>query len=153
MSSLSLNPSKLRHAPRKQARILLVDDDPGDLACYLRMLESLGSTIIACESYRTALECLESLRLDGVVVNQGADRFAWRPVVDCAARCGLRVPVLVMTDCRDIVCQLEALQLGAVAYLEKPLNLQQVVEAFERGPASPAALGLPRNGGQRRPRA
>lgn len=140
MSLLSLNERpETRNAPSKQVRVLLVDDDPADLVRYVKMLEREGLSVIACDSHLTALACLEAIWLDGVVVNQGVDRFAWRAVVDRAARPGQRTPVLVMTDCRDIVCQLEAIQLGAVGYLEKPLTGQQVMRALER-PRGPCLL-------------
>ena len=46
-----------------------------------------------------------------------------------------RTPVLVITRGRDMHCYLEAMQLGAVDYLEKPIassELAHVIEAYRQ---------------------
>ncbi|HLW79279.1 MAG TPA: response regulator [Terriglobia bacterium] len=149
LPSVSHRPER-ESLPSRRLNILLVDDDPADLALYVKRLEKEGCNVVACDSHLTALACLESLSLDGVVVHQGRDRFAWRAVVDrAAARPLQRTPVLVLTDHRDMVCQFEAMQLGAVEYVEKPVSGERMVRAFE-GSSDRLAL-LPRHGPERRP--
>ena len=42
-----------------------------------------------------------------------------------------RLPVLVLTECLDMDCYLEAMQLGAVDYVEKPLRPDEVARLVE----------------------
>ena len=41
------------------------------------------------------------------------------------------LPVLVLTECLDIGCYLEAMHLGAADYVEKPLRADEVARLVE----------------------
>jgi CheY-like chemotaxis protein len=132
MSSISAGPG-IEEQSRlvRRVRILLVDDDPVDLAYYREILGRAGCTVTACDSHLEALLRLEEQPFDMVLVNQGSDRFVWRCVVDSAAGPEHDTPVVVLTHSRDMVCYFEALNLGAADYLEKPLTGPQLLQAFE----------------------
>lgn len=132
MSSTSLNPQTEEHSHFVQRlKILLMDDDPVDLARYSEMLRRAGYEVTTCGSHLKALLCLHERLFDLVLVNQGSDRFAWRCVVESATGPRNRTPVVVLTRCRDMVCYLEAMNLGAADYLEKPLTEAELVCAFQ----------------------
>ncbi len=42
-----------------------------------------------------------------------------------------RTPILVVTRCLDINCYLEAMQLGALDYLERPLAASEITRLVE----------------------
>ena len=65
--------------------------------------------------------CLEAEPFDFVVVSQGTQAFEGRTVLDRAMRLDRRRPVLVLTRCISMQCYLEAMQMGAIDYLEKPV--------------------------------
>ncbi len=149
MTSTSLNTETEEHSHLvRQVKILLMDDDPVDLARYSQMLRRAGYEVTTCGSHLKALLCLHERLFDLVLVNQGSDRFAWRCVVDSATGPQHRTPVVVLTRCRDMVCHLEAMNLGAADYLEKPLTEAELVQAFQhylppRGMADARASGIP----------
>jgi two-component system, NtrC family, C4-dicarboxylate transport response regulator DctD len=110
----------------RRVRILLVDEDAGDLDHYRRLLQEQGYEVRTCSSFGDATRNLASERFDFVVMDQGSDRFEWRAVVEQATGPNRRTPVLVLARSHDMVRYLEAMQLGAVDYLEKPLTASQL---------------------------
>ncbi|HEV2494173.1 MAG TPA: response regulator [Terriglobia bacterium] len=123
--------------PGRPAQILLMDDDPVDLAHYREILQRAGCWVTSCDSHLKALLCLGEHGFDLVLINQGTDRFAWRCVVDSATEHDRRAPVVVLTRSRDMVCQFEAMSLGAADYIEKPATEAQMLEAFRPYLCSP----------------
>ena len=124
---------RLQLAPR--GRVLLVDEDVNDLDYYCTILQERGYQVFTFTSHAEALSNLECESFDIVVVSQGGRGFEGRCVLECAMRIDRRTPVLVITRCRDMHCYLEAMHLGAVDYLEKPiapLELAQVIETYMR---------------------
>jgi FixJ family two-component response regulator len=60
--------------------------------------------------------------IDFVIVNQGSPAFEARELVERVLARNRRTPVVVLTHSLDMGCYLEAMQLGAADYLEKPLS-------------------------------
>ena len=113
-------------------RILLVDEDNQDLRFYRMILEDRGFDVCLCNSFEDGKRCLESQSFDFIIVGQGSCAFEGRKVLEQAIGIDRRIPVLVITRCIDMSCYLEAMQLGAVDYLEKPLPPDQVMRLAER---------------------
>lgn len=104
----------------KTATVLLISDDPQDLASYGTALRSLGYEVSLCGSYDDGLQALEPGNADFVIVNQGTTDFEGRLVLDRAAELDPRPPVLVIAHKADVHCFFDAMDLGAVDYLENP---------------------------------
>jgi len=104
-----------------KVKVLLVDEDAGDLKLYRLTLEGQGFEVVTCTSFEAGAHCLEQEEFDFVLVGQGTVAFEGRKVLDRAMQANRYRPVLVVTRCTDMQCYLEAMQLGAVDYLEKPL--------------------------------
>jgi len=102
-------------------RILLVDEEAGDLRILRLTLEGQGFDVSTCTTYEAAIPCLEKEPFDFVVVSQGSQAFEGRKVLDHAMQIDRRRPVLVVTRCIDMHCYLEAMQMGAIDYMEKPV--------------------------------
>ncbi len=102
-------------------KVLLVDDDAGDLRILRLILEGQGFEVFARTTYEDGIRCLETESFDFVVVGQGSQAFEGRRVLDRAMQLDRRRPVLVVTRCIDMQCYLEAMQMGAIDYLEKPV--------------------------------
>ena len=103
------------------ARVLLVDEEAGDLRTLRLVLEGQGFEVFTCTTYDAGLQCLNAEPFDFVVVSQGSQAFEGRRVLDRAMQLNRHLPVLVVTRCMDMPCYLEAMQMGAVDYLEKPI--------------------------------
>jgi DNA-binding NtrC family response regulator len=110
--------------PHSVARLqfLLVDEDHNDLNYYRELLEEQGYKVCIADSYEGAARCLEGKSFDFILVGQGTSAFEGRCVVERALSLDQRRPVVVLSRCLDIDCYLEAMQLGAVDYLEKPVS-------------------------------
>jgi DNA-binding NtrC family response regulator len=114
-----------------RARILIVDDNREDLRWCREILEGEGYEVDACCSYEegaahAAVECY-----DFVVVDQGGPNFAGQVVVKHATEANRHTPVLVVTRCLEMRCYLEAMQLGALDYLEMPVPAPFLLREIE----------------------
>jgi two-component system phosphoglycerate transport system response regulator PgtA len=112
-------------------RVLLVDEDARDLQYYSAVLQEEGYEVRACESYAQGVECLDKETYDFVVVSQGSRAFEGRFLLERVMAVDRRLPVLVLTRSVDMNCYMEAMQLGAVDYLEKPLPPAEIVRIVE----------------------
>jgi len=105
----------------RSKKLLLVDEEAGDLRILRLILEGQGFEVFTCASFEAGILCLEAEPFDFVVVSQGSHAFEGRTVLDRAMQLDRRRPVLVLTRCIDMPCYLEAMQMGAIDYLEKPV--------------------------------
>ena len=111
-----------------KGKLLVVDDDVEDLQHYSTILNQLGYEVRAFASYVEATACLGEQVFDLVVVSQGTSEFEGRSVLARAMEKDRRTPVLVLTDCVDIPCYWEAIQLGARDYMLKPFPPSEIGE-------------------------
>lgn len=105
----------------RSKKILLVDEEAGDLRALRSILEDKGFEVFTCTSFEAGILCLEAEPFDFVVVSQGSHAFEGRTVLDRAMQLDRRRPVLVLTRTIDMHCYLEAMQMGAIDYMEKPV--------------------------------
>jgi two-component system, NtrC family, C4-dicarboxylate transport response regulator DctD len=123
--------------------VLLVDEQCGELGCLVETLREHGCEVYSCTRYEEGLRQLESRFFDFVVVCQGGPQFKGKPIVQRAIEIDRRTPILVVTGCLDMQCYLEAMQLGALDYLERPLvpeEIARLVETHSRPRAAGAAV-------------
>ena len=124
------------------ATILVVDDELGIRALLSEILADEGHTIELAENAAQARACRERMRPDLVLLD------IWMPDVDgitllkeWGATALLTMPVIMMSGHGTIDTAVEATKFGAMAFLEKPITLQQLLRAVEQGLAKPAARG------------
>ena len=116
----------------RSKKVLLVDEEAGDLRILRLTLEGQGFEVFACTSFEAGIQCLDAETFDFVVVSQGTREFEGRYVLDRAMQLNRHRPVLVLTRCVSMPCYLEAMQMGAIDYLEKPIppaDLLRLVQA------------------------
>jgi len=105
----------------RATRVLLVDEEANDMRTLRLALEGQGFEVFTCVNYEAAIRCLETSPVDFVIVSQGTLAFEGRRVLDRAMQLDRRRPVIVVTRCMNMQCYLEAMQMGAIDYLEKPV--------------------------------
>jgi len=105
-----------------QGRVLLVDEDAKDLKHFATQLGRMDYSVRAFADYREAEACLEHEHFDFVLVSQSSPAFATRHLVEFALARDRQTPVVVLTRCLQMKSYLEAMQLGASDYLQKPLT-------------------------------
>jgi DNA-binding NtrC family response regulator len=123
------------------ATILVVDDELGIRALLSEILTDEGHTVELAENAAQARQVRESLRPDLVLLD------IWMPDVDGVTLLKewstggqLTMPVIMMSGHGTIDTAVEAIKVGASAFLEKPITLQKLLRAVEQALVKPGTL-------------
>jgi DNA-binding NtrC family response regulator len=106
--------------------LLVVDDEPGILVLMRRFGERVGYDVVTCASGEAALESLRTRRADVALVDlhmpdvNGLDVL--RAIREAAPGC----QAILMTGYASIDSAVEAVKLGAMDYLSKPIDLARL---------------------------
>ncbi len=111
---------------RGRERLLLVDNNVEDLLYYTSILQHLGYDVRPCASFTEAANLFARESFALVIVSQGGHSFEGRSVLARAVEADACTPVLILTRSASMDCYVEAMQLGAFDYLEKPLTPSEV---------------------------
>jgi DNA-binding NtrC family response regulator len=84
------------------------------------MLSALDYDFVLCSSYEEGARQIVTEEFDFAIVSQGSASFEGRCVLERAAERQRNVPIVVVARCLDTHSYLEAMELGAVDYLERP---------------------------------
>ena len=111
-------------------RVLIAEDDPDTLVILRINLTAAGIETMLAGDGRTAIARIEADRPDAVLLDvllPGID--GWQ-VLEALLAKGNQVPV-VMCSAKDNIYDLQhARELGAVAYLTKPFDIDRLVEVM-----------------------
>ena len=108
--------------PSSGGGVLLVDEDLEQLEFERGIIQGIGCSVQACNSYTEGIRQLVSGAFDVIVVGQGSRNFEGRCVLEGASEFNRRLPVIVVARHLEMGCYLEAMQLGAVDYLAGPFD-------------------------------
>ncbi len=111
-------------------KVLMVIDEPESLGHHSELLRALGYEVLACDSYGEGLAILQNETFDLVTVGQGGMAFEGKDVVMRALEIDRSLPVLVLARNSDMDNYLEAMQLGAVDYLEMPVPPEEFMRVL-----------------------
>jgi len=116
------------------ANILVVDDELGIRDLLSEILNDEGHTVELAENASQAREVRSRLRPDLVLLD------IWMPDTDGVtllkewSTAGLlTMPVIMMSGHATIDTAVDAMRIGAQAFLEKPITLQKLLKAVEQG--------------------
>jgi len=116
------------------ANILVVDDELGIRDLLFEILNDEGHAVELAENAARARELRASYRPDLVLLD------IWMPDTDgvtllkeWSASGLLNMPVIMMSGHATIDTAVEATRIGAMAFLEKPITLQKLLQAVEKG--------------------
>jgi len=115
----------------KTPTVLLILEESQDLEMYGRFLRDKGYETLMCNSPGEGINSLETESFSLVIVSQDAPGFEGRQVLERSLRLHPEVPVLVVARALNMHYYLEAMDLGAIDYLERPepRDLAWVVDA------------------------
>lgn len=126
-------------SPNDPVRVLLVEDDPAQLADAWGILEALDCRITAARSAEAALWQIERARFDLILTDN-----ILPGMTGLQALPGLRAsgaPVIVMSSQCGPEMEKDARLLGAAAFIRKPLVVKElsriIREALDRKSAQP----------------
>src|SRR5207302_7442456 len=107
--------------PSAPPKVLIFDEDVEDLFRHAEPFETLGFEVYKCTSIETAMRCVEREELDFALLDQVSPAFEGLRVIRHLVRYNLHTPFVVVARSKDALCYQQALALGAVDYLEKPV--------------------------------
>jgi two-component system cell cycle sensor histidine kinase/response regulator CckA len=109
--------------------ILIVDDTPTNLEVLLDLLETAGFKVVIAEDGERAIALAEYAPPDLILLDvlmPGIDGFeTCRRLKDNAAT--QEIPIIFLTAVNDNIDKVKGLHLGAVDYITKPLNHEEVL--------------------------
>ena len=117
---------------RNLGTVFLVDDDEEFLASLVYLLNKAGFHSVHFESAHDFLDAPHELGPACLILDQSMPRMSG---IDLFQELKLRkftTPVVFLTGDGTVRSAVQALQLGAVEYLEKPLDPSQLIECVKR---------------------
>jgi DNA-binding NtrC family response regulator len=123
----------------KRATLLAIDDEPGMLALVERFARDLDINIVCHSAGQDALREIGELRPDAVLVDLQMPGMTGIEVLRAIREIDPACAVVLMTGHASVDSAIEAVRLGALDYLTKPLDLNRlrdlvttVVKGIER---------------------
>lgn len=117
---------------RESLDVAVVDDDPSILRSVERILGSHSFSVRLYESAMTFLQEAESITPGGVVADLSMPGLTGLDLQQSLADSDLRYPMVFITGCGDVRTSVQAMRAGAVDFLEKPFEPQDLISAVER---------------------
>jgi two-component system OmpR family response regulator len=111
-------------------RILIVDDEPNVRLSYRAVLEAEGYTVDEARSAATGLEKLVAGHFDLAILDLRMPEMDGLELLAKMRERGLSTPSVIITAYGDLPHAVEAVKLGAIDFLQKPLKpdeLRQIV--------------------------
>ncbi|MGC1414380.1 MAG: response regulator transcription factor [Candidatus Acidiferrum sp.] len=118
--------------PSDIATVFVVDDDPSVRASIQGLLKSAN---LRCESFGTAEEFLRGKRSEGTsclvldVSLPGVNGLEFQRQL---AKAGIQIPIIFVTGHGDIPMTVKAMKSGAVEFLTKPFDDQDLLNAIRQ---------------------
>jgi FixJ family two-component response regulator len=117
----------------EQGIVFIVDDDPSVRAALEDLLGSIGLNV---QSFGTVREFLDSQRPDAVgciVLDVRLPGTSGLEFQKLPARSEINLPIIFISGHGDIAISVQAMKLGAIEFLTKPLREQELVDAVQFG--------------------
>jgi len=114
---------------RQDSQILLVDDNPTNLKVLSEAIRSQGWTTLIATDGESAIEQAEYARPDLILLDvmmPGIDGFETCKRLKTSA-IATEIPVIFMTALSDTMDKVKGLELGAVDYITKPFQQDEVI--------------------------
>lgn len=112
--------------------VLIVDDDPDVAQSLKRVLERHGIRVVLAPDGQAAVDLLEKARFDVILSDIQMPRMTGVDLLTRIRARDLDVPVLLMTGEPKLETAIEAVSLGALQYLVKPIDTKVLVRTVER---------------------
>jgi EAL domain-containing protein (putative c-di-GMP-specific phosphodiesterase class I)/CheY-like chemotaxis protein len=113
-------------------RILIVEDQPALRRAYARILEGAGFSVMQAPDGRHATDALATERYEVILTDLTMPGMSGTQLLRAVRERDLDVPVLVVTANPTVQSAVDALELGALRYLIKPVTAPDLIEAVGR---------------------
>jgi DNA-binding NtrC family response regulator len=116
----------------KSPRILIVDDDAGQRSLLNSFLKSQGFDTVTADSGERALETLRSGEFNLMISDVRMPGISGLETLRRAREMNATLPVLLVTAYTDIRDAVGAMRDGAVNYLAKPIDLDELLATIQK---------------------
>lgn len=127
----------------EKLRFLVVDDDLSFRTRLVRALEAREFAACDAGSGDNALESARRTRPHRAVVDLRMPGMSGLELVRQLIHLDPEIQVVVLTGYGSIATAVEAVRLGAIDYLQKPADTDQILQAFDRDEAAAAPENSP----------
>lgn len=117
---------------KKKYTIMIIDDDPLVNNSVNGILTPLYSKVVSYTDCEKALEDLESVHPDLILLDVFLGEMNGLDVLELLKDRNFPTPVIMMTAFSDVKMAVRAVKLGAEDFIIKPLDLEQLEVAVER---------------------
>jgi EAL domain-containing protein (putative c-di-GMP-specific phosphodiesterase class I)/ActR/RegA family two-component response regulator len=113
-------------------RILLVDDDDALLRTLMRSLKRFGHVVEPARDGHAAIAGLENGAFDVVLSDISMPGMNGLELLLAVRQVDLDVPVVLMTGAPDLATATRAVEYGALRYLTKPIDLDELAKVTDQ---------------------
>jgi DNA-binding NtrC family response regulator len=124
--------TELRKKSPGTVRILIVDDDPGQRSLLDSFLRSQKFETVLAESGAQALETLRAGKFDMMISDVRMPGLSGLETLRLARQEHAMLPVLLITAFTDVREAVAAMRDGAVNYLSKPIDLDELLDGVRQ---------------------
>lgn len=115
-----------------KSRLLIVDDDPGMRENLAELFESLGYDVRTASNTPEALAVLDGEDVDLLLTDYKMPGPTGVELIEAARKRKPGLRAVLMTAFGDSFTEIESVRRGAVGYLNKPFEADEVVAFVER---------------------
>lgn len=116
----------------RRGRVLLVDDEPEILRLFQRVLERAGYRVTTAQDGEGAIAALDREVFDVVLSDIRLPSLSGVDLLRAVRDHDLDVPVVLITGWPDVETATQAVELGALQYLSKPIAADQLLQVVQR---------------------
>ena len=114
------------------SRILVVDDEPADLGLVRRALEKLDHTVVTAGTVKDTLKLVRSEQPDVAVLDVMLPDGNGLDMLKSIGTIGELLPVIFVTSSSESATAIQAMKLGALDYLVKPIDIVELRKVVAR---------------------
>jgi FixJ family two-component response regulator len=109
--------------------VIVIDDDDGVRAAVKELLESVGLKAVLFKSAEEFLECTVPDTPCCMVLDVRMPKMSGLQLQEELARADVQIPIVFITGHGDVAMAVRAMKAGAVDFLTKPFNNQELLDA------------------------
>lgn len=115
-------------------KILVIDDDEAFCRTLSRSLERHSLQAFVAHSAEEALGCAKEYQPDKAVLDLRLGDDSGIQLIQPLLKVVPGLQIVVLTGFASLTTAVQAIKLGAINYLAKPVNVQSILKAFEEAP-------------------
>jgi FixJ family two-component response regulator len=118
---------------RSEATVFLVDDEPSVLRAIARLLRSAGFNVETFRSPQEFLDGYDPNTTGCLVLDVAMPGLSGLDLQEALCSKAIELPIIFLTARADIPMSVQAMKRGAVDFLMKPANDEELLEAIRTG--------------------